>query len=234
MLRELPRALPEGPGRARERSQSSPGAPKNAPRALRASEEHSESLKLLQERSGIAAMLENFDSSLHFFGASCQLATFLRRAPRLLSYIRYATLATPCSLQRAGYATLRSLRHVGYATFATLRSPCCVRYAKFATLRSLRSPRYVRYATPATLHARSAAFATLRSLRYVRYATLAMLCSLRCVLYAAPATLRWPNCVRYATFATLHLLCYTFAALHSSRYVRYVVLHLEVRRHSPE
>ena len=101
-------------------------------------------------------------------------------------------------------------------------------------LATLRSPRYVRYAASATLHARSAAFAALRSLRYVRYVTLATLCSLRCVRYAALATLRWPNCVRYATFATLHLLCYTFAALHSSRYVRYVVLHLEVRRHSPE
>ena len=129
MLRELPRAF------------------------LQASEEHSESLKLLQERSGIATTLENFDSSLHVFGACCKLATFLRRALRLLSYIRYATLAAPRSLQHAGYATLRSLRHVGYATFAMLRSPCCVRYAKFATLRSLRSQRYVRYATPATLHA---------------------------------------------------------------------------------
>ena len=179
-------------------------------------------------------MLENFDSSLHVFAASCQLATFLRRALRLLSYIRYATLATPCSQQHAGYATLRSLRHVGCATFATLRSPCCVRYATFATLRSLRSPRYVRYAMPAALHARSVAFATLRSLCYVRYATLAMLCSLRCVRYAALATLRWPNCVRYATFATLHLLCYTPAALHSSRYVRYVMLYLKVHCLSPE
>ena len=152
MLRELPGALPEGPGRARERSKSSPGAPKNALRALRASEEHSESLKLLQERSGIAAMFENFDSSLHFFGASCQLATFLRRA--LLSYIRYTTLATPRSRHHAGYAKLGSLRHVGCATFATLRSPCCVRYATFATLRSLR---YAGYIT----------FTTLLSLRYV-------------------------------------------------------------------
>ena len=160
MLRELPRALPEGPGKARERSKSSPGALRESQRAF-------QEPRLLQKRLGTAATPGNFDSSLHFVGASCQLATFLRRALRLLSYIRYATLAAPRSLQHAGYATLRSLRHVGYATFAMLRSPCCVRYAKFATLRSLRSPRYVRYATPATLHARSAAFATLRSLRYV-------------------------------------------------------------------
>ena len=153
VLRELPRALPEGPGRARERSKSSPGAPKSAPRSLRESQRAFQEPRLLQKRLGTAATPGNFDSSLHFVGASCQLATFLRRALRLLSYIRYATLATPRSLQHAGYATLRSLRHVGYATFAMLRSPCCVRYAKFATLRSLRSPRYVRYATPATLHA---------------------------------------------------------------------------------
>ena len=207
MLRELPRALPEGPGRARERSKSSPGAPKNALRALRASEEHSESLKLLQERSGIAATLENFDSSLHFFGASCQLATFLRRALRLLSYIRYTTLATPRSLHHAGYATLGSLRHVGCATFATLRSTCCVRYTTFATLRSLR---YAGYIT----------FATLRSLRYVCYATR----SQRCIRRAAFATLRSLLYIGHAVFATLRSLrcaCYaTLAKLRSLRYFR--------------
>ena len=115
MLRELPRALPEGPGRARERSKSSPGAPKSTPRSLRESQRAFQEPKLLQRRIGIAATLENFDSSLHFFGASCQLATFLRRALRLLNYIRYATLATPCAQQHAGYATLRLLYHVGYA-----------------------------------------------------------------------------------------------------------------------
>ena len=154
MLRELPRALPEGPGRARERSKSSPGAPKSAPRSFRESQRAFQEPKLLQKRLGRAATSENFDFSLHFFGASCQLATFLRRALRLLSYIRYATLATPRSLQHAGYATLRSLRHVGYATFATLRSQCCVRHATLATLRSLR---YAGYIT----------FTTLRSLPYV-------------------------------------------------------------------
>ena len=151
MLRELPRALPEGPGRARERSKSSPGAPKSAPRSFRESQRAFQEPRLLQKRLGTAATPGNFNSSLHFVSASCQLATFLRRALRLLSYIRYATLAAPRSLQHAGYATLRSLRHVGYATFAMLRSPCCVRYAKFATLRSLRSQRYVRYATFAML-----------------------------------------------------------------------------------
>ena len=150
VLRELPRAVPEAPGRARERSKSSPGAPKSAPRSLRESQRAFQEPRLLQKRLGTAATPGNFNSSLHFVSASCKLATFLRRALRLLSYIRYATLATPRSLQHAGYATLRSLRHVGYATFATLRSPCCVRYAKFATLRSLRSQSY---ATPATLHA---------------------------------------------------------------------------------
>ena len=222
MLRELPRALPEGPGRARERSKSSPGAPKNAPRALRASEEHSESLKLLQERSGVAATLENFDSSLHFFGASCQLATFLRRAPRLLSYIRYATLATPRSRHQAGYAKLGSLRHVGCATFATLRSPWALRYVRYAALASLCWLHYVHHAT----------FATLRLLRY----TLAALHSPRCVRYATFATLHWPRCVRYAAFATLRLLRYAgqtaFATLLSLRYICYATHSLRCVRHA--
>ena len=125
MLRELPRALPEGPGRAQERSKSSPGTPKSALRSFREPQRAFQEPKLLQKRLGRTAMLENFDSSLQIVGASCQLATFLRRALRLLSYCRYATLttsmfATTRWLRDATVATPRWLRYVRYATFAML------------------------------------------------------------------------------------------------------------------